>query len=156
MKWVVCYLQRVYPRPPNSIHLLNIWVKCTCVWGKITPMKWVVFTKLYPTSKARMLLSKNLPQTSKKFTQINLPYLWHFATVSQVAVWKTQNPHSLLRLVVGVFQYDLGPPKHTLELRNFVLINVFSLHLIGPNGENWGFEGVLISFSYTFSRLFQV
>ena len=29
---------------------------------------------------------------------------------------------------VGVFQYDLGPPKHTLELRNFVLINVF----IGP------------------------
>ena len=26
----------------------------------------------------------------------------------------------------GVFQYGLGPPKHTLELRNFVLINVFS------------------------------
>ena len=24
----------------------------------------------------------------------------------------------------GVFQYDLGPPKRTLELRNFVLINV--------------------------------
>ena len=56
----------------------------------------------------------------------------------------------------GVFQYDLGPPKHTLELRNFVLINVFSLHLLGPNGENWGFEGVFISFSYTFFRLFQV
>ena len=34
---------------------------------------------------------------------------------------------------------DLGPQKHTLELRNFVLINVFSLHLLGPNGENWGF-----------------
>ena len=31
---------------------------------------------------------------------------------------------------------DLGPQKHTLELRNFVLINVFSLHLLGPNGEN--------------------
>ena len=51
-----------------------------------------------------------------------------------------------------VFQYDLGPPKHTLELRNFVFINVFSLHLLGPNGENWGFEGVFISFSYTFSH----
>ena len=59
-------------------------------------------------------------------------------------------------VIFGVFQYDLGPPKHTLELRNFVLINVFSLHLIGPNGENWGFEGVFISFSYTFFRLFQV
>ena len=59
-------------------------------------------------------------------------------------------------VIFGVFQYDLGPPKHTLELRNFVLINVFSLHLIGPNGENWGFEGIFISFFYTFSRLFQV
>ena len=29
-------------------------------------------------------------------------------------------------VIFGVFQYDLGPPKHTLELRNFVLINVFS------------------------------
>ena len=45
---------------------------------------------------------------------------------------------------------------HPVELRNFVLINVFSLHLLGPNGENWGFEGVFISFSYTFSRLFKV
>ena len=26
---------------------------------------------------------------------------------------------------VGVFQYNLGPPKYTLELRNFVIINVF-------------------------------
>ena len=30
------------------------------------------------------------------------------------------------------------------------------LHLIGPNGENWGFVGVFISFSYTFFHLFQV
>ena len=106
---LICYLQRVYPRPPNSIHLLNIlhllniwvwctsvwveitpmeylhriWAKCTGVWGNITPLKRAVFTKLYPTSKARMLLSKKLPQTSKKFTQINLPYLWHFATLNQ-------------------------------------------------------------------------
>ena len=32
-------------------------------------------------------------------------------------------------VIFGVFQYDLEPPKHTLDLRNFVLINVFSLHL---------------------------
>ena len=51
------------------------------VWGKITPMKWAVFIKLYPMSKARMSLSKILPQTSKKFTQIYLPYLWHYATL---------------------------------------------------------------------------
>ena len=28
-----------------------------------------------------MLHSEILPQTSKKFTQINLSYLWHFATL---------------------------------------------------------------------------
>ena len=33
-------------------------------------------------SKGRMLLSKILPQTSKKFTQIYLPYLWHYATLN--------------------------------------------------------------------------
>ena len=32
-------------------------------------------------SKARLLLSKILPQTTKKFTQIYLPYLWHYATL---------------------------------------------------------------------------
>ena len=37
----------------------------------------------------------------------------------------------LSHVFFGVFQYDLGPPKNTLELRIF-LINVFSLHLIGP------------------------
>ena len=56
------------------------------VWGKITPMKWAVFIKLYPMSKARMSLSKNLPQTSKKFTQIYLPYLWLYATLTTPAV----------------------------------------------------------------------
>ena len=64
----------------------SIWAKCTGVWGKITPMKLAVFKKLYPTSKALMLQSKILPQTSKKFTQINLPYLWHFATLT-FGIW---------------------------------------------------------------------
>ena len=50
----------------------RIWAKCTGVWGKITPTKLDVFTKLYPTSEARMLHSKILPQTSNKFTQIYL------------------------------------------------------------------------------------
>ena len=58
------------------------------VWGKITPMKWAVFIKLYPMSKARMSLSKILPQTSKKFTQIYLPYLWHYATLADQ--WQKQ------------------------------------------------------------------
>ena len=31
--------------------------------------------------KRKMLLSKILPQTTKKFTQIYLPYLWHYATL---------------------------------------------------------------------------
>ena len=51
-----------------------------------------------------------------------------------------------------MFQYDRGPPKHILELRSCIN-QCFSLHLIGPNGENCGFEGVFISLSYTFFRL---
>ena len=78
---LVCNSQRVYPRPPNIVHLLCIWVKCAGVCGKITPMKWAVYTNVYPTSKASMSFSKNLPQTSKIFTQIYLPYLWPYATL---------------------------------------------------------------------------
>ena len=56
-------------------YLPRIWAKCTGVWGKITPTKLAVFIKLYPTSEAHMLHSQILPQTTKKFTQIYLPYL---------------------------------------------------------------------------------
>ena len=65
------------PRRPNILPLLCIWVKCAGVWGKNT----LPFIKLYPMSKVRMSLSKLLPQTSKYFTQIYLPYLWHYATL---------------------------------------------------------------------------
>ena len=82
---LVCNSQRVYPRPPNILHLLCVWVKC--VGGKITPLRWAVFIKLYPKSKAHMLLSKILPQTSTKFTQIYLPYLWHYATLHWSVNW---------------------------------------------------------------------
>ena len=66
MKWEVlmkhqkciCISQRVYPIPPNILHLLSIRVKCACVWGKITPMKRGVLMK-HP---------KSLPKTSKYFT----------------------------------------------------------------------------------------
>ena len=75
--WVECKCAWVKITPLKY----RIWAKCTGVWGKITPTKLAVFIKLYPTSEARMLHSKILPQTSKKFTQINLPYLWHFATL---------------------------------------------------------------------------
>ena len=74
---------KVNPRHPNILPLLCIWVKCAGVWGNIFPKKWAVFIKLYPMSKACMLLTKILPQTSKIFTQIYLPYLWHFATLTK-------------------------------------------------------------------------
>ena len=72
---LVCYVRRP---------IGYLWAKCAGVWGQITPTKLSVFTKLYPTSEARMLHSKILPQTFKKFTQIYLPYLWHFATLGEV------------------------------------------------------------------------
>ena len=66
MKWEVlmkhqkciCNSQRVYPKPPNILHLLSIRVKCAGVWGKITPMKRGVLMKH----------QKSLPKTSKYFT----------------------------------------------------------------------------------------
>ena len=48
-------------------------------------MKWTVFIMLYPMWKACMSLFKCLPQTSKKLTQIYLPYLWHFATLGEAS-----------------------------------------------------------------------
>ena len=66
MKWEVlmkhqkciCNSQRVYPKPPNILHLLSIRVKCASVWRKITPMKRGVLMKH----------QKSLPKTSKYFT----------------------------------------------------------------------------------------
>ena len=49
---------------------------------KVPPMKRIIFIKLYPTSKTRMLLSENLPQTSRFFTRIYPPYPCHYATLS--------------------------------------------------------------------------
>ena len=48
---------------------------------KVPPMKRIIFIKLYPTSKRRMLLSENLPQTSRFFTRIYPPYPCHYATL---------------------------------------------------------------------------
>ncbi len=48
---------------------------------KVPPMKRIIFIKLYPTSKTRMLLSENLPQTSRFFTRIYPPYPCHYATL---------------------------------------------------------------------------
>ena len=41
------------------------------VWGKITPMKWAVFIKLYPMSKARMSLQNFTPDLQKIYTDIS-------------------------------------------------------------------------------------
>ena len=54
----ICNSQRVYPKPPNNLHLISIWVKYAGVWGKITPMKRGVLMKH----------QKSLPKTSKYFT----------------------------------------------------------------------------------------
>ena len=48
---------------------------------KVPPMKRMIFIKLYPTSKTRMLLSENLPQSSRFFTKIYPQYPWHFTTL---------------------------------------------------------------------------
>ena len=95
------------------------------IWAKITPTKLAVFIKLYPTSEARMLHSKILPQTSKKFTQIYLPYLWHFAT--------------LIGYGVQCFHLDLTPPRlhnayclhNALQLHNvYCMHNALLLHIV--------------------------
>ena len=54
----ICNSQRVYPKPPNILHLLSIRVKSAGVWEKITPMKRGVLMKH----------QKSLPKTSKYFT----------------------------------------------------------------------------------------
>ena len=54
----ICNSQRVYPKPPNILHLLSIRGNCAGVWGKITPMKRGVLMKH----------QKSLPKTSKYFT----------------------------------------------------------------------------------------
>ena len=122
------------PRPPNVLHLLCIWVKCVGVWGKITPMKWSVSIKLYPMSKGRMLLSKILPQTSKKFTQIYLPYLWHYATLASSgcfefsAKWRHTRGYRVLEL--GLLKtwfpawpnwqiVNIPPPPQNLKIEYF-------------------------------------
>ena len=92
----------------KSPHWNRIWAKCTGVWGKITPTKLAVFTKLYPTSEARMLHSKILPQIYKKITQIYLPYLWHFTTLTK--------PHS----VMASLQKSLQSPISIWWIVNFV------------------------------------
>ena len=48
---------------------------------QLSGVKMGCFHKVYPTSRARMLLSKILPQTSRNFTQIYLPYLRHYETL---------------------------------------------------------------------------
>ena len=91
----------------------RIWTKCTGVWGKITPRKLAVFIKFYPTQDARMLHSEILPQTSKKFTQINLSYLWHFATLYSTGFLDSplhtcaQNCLSILSVCLSFFHCSL-------------------------------------------------
>ena len=45
-----------------------------CFSNHLFSQKWHMFENIYPMSKARMLLSKNLPQPTKKFTRIYPPY----------------------------------------------------------------------------------
>ena len=55
-----------------------------CFSNHLFSQKWHMFENIYPMSKARMLLSKNLPQPTNKFTRIYLPYLRHYETLCSV------------------------------------------------------------------------
>ena len=71
-------------------------------------MKVDVFIKFHPISEEHMLLSKILPQIFKKFTQIYLSYLWHFATLTihnahcvLQSAWSTRkNDNSNQKLII--------------------------------------------------------
>ena len=62
------------------------WLNVQVFGVKVPPMKRIIFIKLYPTSKRRMLLSENLPQTSRFFTRIYPQYPWHFTTLGKCGV----------------------------------------------------------------------
>ena len=78
---------KIFPlRKGNRTRVFGLNVK---VFGvKVPPMKRVIFLKLYPTSKTRMLLSENLPQTSRFFTRIYPQYLWHYATLRSISIYE--------------------------------------------------------------------
>ena len=63
-----------------NVHILGV---------KVPPnaMKRIIFIKPYPTSKSRMLLSENLPQTSRFFTRIYPQYPWHYTTLVYIYVF---------------------------------------------------------------------
>ena len=87
---------------------LNVQVS----WVKLPQWNGPFSKNLYPMSKTRMLLSKILPQTSKKFTQIYLPYLWHYATLQNHFVfchWCTCSSGEN-------YKYDLTSQKELLAL----------------------------------------
>ena len=94
-----------------NVHVLGV---------KVPPnaMKRIIFIKLYPTSKRRMLLSENLPQTSRFFTRIYPPYPCHYATlitssssvlditsVQWNALFKNQNKEMFLSRAYITFIY---------------------------------------------------
>ena len=68
-----------------NVHVLGV---------KVPPnaMKRIIFIKLYPTSKRRMLLSENLPQTSRFFTRIYPQYPWHYATLEEISSRSEKQP----------------------------------------------------------------
>ena len=68
--------------PDQIVYTFPVFGSNVQVFGvKVPPMKRIIFIKLYPTSKTRMLLSENLPQSSRFFTRIYPQYPWHYATL---------------------------------------------------------------------------
>ena len=69
-----------------NVHVLGVKVPSNA-------MKRIIFIKLYPTSKRRMLLSEYLPQTSRFFTRIYPQYPWHYATLGNLFVLSWSYEH---------------------------------------------------------------
>ena len=74
-----------------NVHVLGV---------KVPPnaMKRIIFIKLYPTSKLRMLVSENLPQTSRFFTRIYPQYPWHYATLNILNVYYKKSQPKLTKI----------------------------------------------------------
>ena len=103
-----------------NVHVLGV---------KVPPnaMKRIIFIKLYPTSKRRMLLSENLPQTSRFFTRIYPQYLWHFTT-----------------LLPGHCDF------HDMSSQVAIVKNVKKNQYWKKNWFNWsGYSGINVNFLYS-------
>jgi len=106
-----------------NVHVLRVKVHPNAT-------KRIIFIKLYPTPERRMLLSENLPQTSRFFTRIYPQYPWHYATLYIVSIfclmileyWECLAIPKKIQFYLGIFAKWRTPPFGNfcpLFFRNF-------------------------------------